>query len=1634
MNEQVNDDYVEVTSFGSSVITPNAMLSLQQFHQQHLHDSIAPAHFPGGPYRSPGVVAPSWSASNFCFDLNVATSTSSYHSLRPPPTYQESCHHLVVDVQHEYHHFSAAELTSPQQFHHHHDWFEQQTQQQLHSYHDDDERLSDRDEFDDAEQVENNILNEADVGPFRETRLQRRRRLRNVRRKKLRQTLREHRQLMRNHLDNYNDLHRVEPLSSSSTPQMPATTNVVARGRCSGSSSDVHIPVAHDSMTMTRSSRSDEDVDHSNNTLDVDVARHIDVRDENYSNSRSTSSSNHSTHLFQSCNNHVLPANVGTAPALVAAAKLRALEEAFAVQRNSTVAASVSVKIDVPKPNSQTLSQHQHPQKQKQQQQKPQRIDDDEEEERAAAKRNKRKTENADAWKTVVSKKRSNILPDSHPTILPFNNAKPASSTSVFTILAKRNHSQKSEQKTEQHQLQEQPLSHDDAESEKRQVGDVEQLQTRVEVAVAVACDTVSSNEPKRKQQPQQQQSQQQQPKAKKQVIDSQSRTKDNTSKSASKTESAKNQNENQQTQQVQQPQQYRNPPRDVLVLALQLVDKLLQGLDIGNSNNNAALSVPATAKRVNNNNNNNAATASPVHTLPALRVCFQKALRTTAVDRDGCCANAGATNAALRLASLLDAEKHVAALCLLWVPRSASKVKLLCAANNADSKPLSAADELKLVRKATVEELAVLVQLAISDAHFDVMDFEGARNFAESASAAARSLLEAPAAAAAATTTTESTMNKARKLLLLWALMRLGKCFETFVAPDDASKALNEAFVLAVELDEKFAIAAVTAHAATVFELVAQFEDAFLLYARARALASEIGAQALLLDIEINFGVALLSSGDLYGAVEHLARFIPIAEQEMHRRGGEHMVLSRALANLGHAKLLLGDTAGARIAQEQEVEIATRSGDTMAASTALTALANAHRLAGDHRAALSCHTRELEIMNRMPQGQGRAHECYANIASCQRDMGQLVKARATFEKALSLATTANDLITQARCCIGLGFVDLDSAKATDTTATSTSTSTSSTAISDACIKFFQAARLIERVSAAASDNYMLKANCCETEWRVFDGLEHCYIQQGRCEDAARWADRKRMAPLTNILRRMSPSWQPVHSSPLRRMDANWQELMQRLGIDFLLCYSLQWDDTLDARVYLVSRSQHAANGDNEVDVVSRVFTLDPPLLAVLAAQRSKYHALICANASDTPLVPQLLSQVAEREALRMLASDKPCDQRLIFDDASFANASRLSANDIEWDTTLEIMSRSLVAPIANDLNQRLTAFGTVNNQLPTVCVVPDGFLTNVPFHALPFNSASASAANDDVTQTRLIDVCAVVMSPSIELLHHVSSSPSFASSASSSSSVPRTIFGTQPVVEQSQEQEEVANDQAANLHHSRFVKASKAQIVCVLRDALFNSTIPTSVLTVELSAINDIRDDFSGSFDITKLVADSSNIQLTPVLGCNERVRLTSEWIASCGEQATSKEFQASVAQKKAIAQKQIRPTCLWLPLDNDFCYRVAHETCVPLFRAFFVAGFPRVITTLWHGPSFPIIDDLLRNAEWLSTNPSSSTSLLPSSLSSSLPPNSASSSFSTTSRPVSVAHALRSAILQLKAQAVPLHSWASIRLLGLP
>ena len=703
---------------------------------------------------------------------------------------------------------------------------------------------------------------------------------------------------------------------------------------------------------------------------------------------------------------------------------------------------------------------------------------------------------------------------------------------------------------------------------------------------------------------------------------------------------------------------------------------------------------------------------------------------------------------------------------------------------------------------ETTFPVLVAAVLIELSTAHLDAMDIERAKAMSDRA-------LELATAGSC-------------EYLQMHAHLNIGRCCETAVQPDKARESLMIAFKLAFERGDELVQARTMSVYATVMELLAYFDEAFELYARSRELAEKLRQRQLILEIDINQGIAHLSAGEVSDSLPYFERCLaPV----LATRDGS--LATRLLSNVAHGYMLLGDNARCKAAQIQEIDLCLAAGDKLSAAGALSMLGQAQRIAGEFRAALETHTREFQLVADMPFVL-RTAEAFMYIGQAHRLLGQYRRARTFHERERELSRSAKAFIQEAKATMNLAFVDVSEAGGwalepchcvpvppAGAVAAVASPQERKEMLNRAIDSFHMALHLIEELPSDDKMQYATKIGCCEVEWRSLDGIEAAYVALAtlsRAEETAprhvsdliseamRFGDHKHLPLLTHLLRRVySPPaslatfvpptyrtmdtlgneyWKrrpttPPNSStsgeqttfppplpslntgpaalryaPGSVMDVDAVTAIREIGgIDCAVVFNFVWDEVLTFTVYVI----HTRDGQMH----SRQATLTRRALAVMTAQNSAYRRRMTQDESDTPLVPHALAQAAEAESCRMYPQKgSPLSRRV----GSESEAPMPLLPTLTLFDELDILAESLLDPVVDLLPKPSEAAPP-----PVVCFVTDGYLANVPFHALRMpphpTNGSSSSPGEEVARSApcrrrvVLDDYVVATAPSLESL-----------------------------------------------------------------------------------------------------------------------------------------------------------------------------------------------------------------------------------------------------------------------------------------
>ena len=755
------------------------------------------------------------------------------------------------------------------------------------------------------------------------------------------------------------------------------------------------------------------------------------------------------------------------------------------------------------------------------------------------------------------------------------------------------------------------------------------------------------------------------------------------------------------------------------------------------------------------------------------------------------------------------------------------------------------------------------------ADASVEMQDIERARNLAEESLALARE----------ENCTTLEMMN----------LLVIGRCYENLVQPERARGALEEVLSLARSLEDETNEAWALCHLGTVLELLGNFTEAFRSYSRAMALGMKLDDKRILSEVRANVGVAHLSIGELVPAEHRLRSNIELAKALK-----DQQVLSRVLNNLSYLYIIVGDLEQAREVQQMEYDMAVRQGEPLCMAQAVSALGSAFKFSKEYTEALKCYRRELQHVESSGYRQ-RLAECYGNIGTTHRLLGQIQQARASHTKELEMARTFGEPMTEAKALNNLGDVDVADNNP-----------------HDAIEKYQDALILVECLAPEIKATHLVKVTCTEIEWRAIDGLEAAFYMIGEAASAIQASDRKHLSVLSDEMRKKArnfkqlPAPTDVANYTKQKMisTATINNICELTGMSAVVSYSLIWDDVdyFYAYVMLPGRKPEA-----------RKLKYTPEMLFSLGSQSSGFRLLLVGSEFDTPLLPHLLAQEAERAALQCTKLPVTIEEHLA------------------------VLSEALILPLADIL----PPMGTVN----PVCFVPDGLFSNVPFHALPYLVPDIPAEKPDT----LIMRHPVTVMPSVEALWQVTLSSKMAEKTmqdfvkdGSRQIALKTIVSVEAekeFVRQAEAEALLPNEEDVSKDEpiGSVITSAKRKLLSVCEAA--NKEV--AALHIHLPTSFDVRDEYGG------------------VLSASYPNTASCSTVGEVYDGIELPQYAAAVnPSHKLLRSEEIceemdlrRVPLMFHTGFSSFVCRVIHETYITVLRAFFYAGAARHVMCLWTG-----------------------------------------------------------------------------------
>ena len=537
-----------------------------------------------------------------------------------------------------------------------------------------------------------------------------------------------------------------------------------------------------------------------------------------------------------------------------------------------------------------------------------------------------------------------------------------------------------------------------------------------------------------------------------------------------------------------------------------------------------------------------------------------------------------------------------------------------------------------------------------------------------------------------------------------------LGRSYESLVQPDRARPYFEEAFALVQGTQNVSQQASVLSHLGIVHELMGDYAKAFDLYDKTLEMAKLLRDRRVLCETSANLGLAHLSIGDLETADRILSKNIPIA-----RSLRDYSVLSRALTNMAHVQLLRGNLDMAVHYHEQELELNQEHEDSQGAAQALSCLGNVYKAGNNYAQAAKYFMEELSMVQRLGNDARLLESLGCCGAICRLQL-MVEQAREFHQRERICAEATSDPVSLAKAILNLADVDVTEARKNP--------SCRDVLLRTAIERYNRALyHVCEGVPIDERQLYMVKVGCCEAEWRSLDGLETAYRLLNDGYSAVRYADGKHLPLISQYLRAtILPSKQAVHEetpkeNAIENKAPNIQSrvatfiknrfyyidvhaLMESLGIDAIIAYSMFWDESETLHAYVLHKDFK--------DWKSVPIEFSVSSSKALASQGGLYRSLIAGDDLDMPLLPHAIYSKSEK-------------------------------HNVKHPETLDKCIQSLYADFFAPLEDILASAGQAEN----ICIVTDGLIANIPFSILK-----------DLEGRFLVERYALSMIPSIEQLY----------------------------------------------------------------------------------------------------------------------------------------------------------------------------------------------------------------------------------------------------------------------------------------
>eukprot|EP00759_Apiculatamorpha_spiralis_P058756 PhF_6_TR932/c0_g1_i2/m.1639 len=514
---------------------------------------------------------------------------------------------------------------------------------------------------------------------------------------------------------------------------------------------------------------------------------------------------------------------------------------------------------------------------------------------------------------------------------------------------------------------------------------------------------------------------------------------------------------------------------------------------------------------------------------------------------------------------------------------------------------------------------------------------------------------------------------------------MILGRCHISLVEPFKARPHLEKAFQLAHEIgdDNVSKMPCILNQLGNMYELMWDFPKALVHYQQALDLSKSLKDMKQEWESTVNITLAHGSLGDIRFALEMWEQNVRLSRALHH-----YPYVTCCLGHMARLYCAIGEFEPAMQCHLMEKEVYSKNQDLAGVAQSLNGMGILCKFQNKMEESLSYHLEELSIVHSMGL-EARLLESLGCCGIIFRELKNFEKSRELHQKEWNVAQSMVCNSTRGKALYHMATLDYAEYKHNH-----------NDILKRTALERYR--RGLEMVSIPMDNtaDYASRVGCLEVTWLTLDKLQIFYREEEEkggesLPRAIMYSDATKL-PL--LAKAFSTSSSPSSSSfdhdrfgvcTAIEDTETMVVAVNALGLDAVVVYSICGDDDPQLFAYILN----ARSGKWKTTTL----TLGDDSVRVLLAQDGVLRKLSASGETDLPLLPHRYQSRAEQSAHK--------DPEATSSESLF--------------TALQYLYKDLYAPLAEDLKS------CVN-----LMIVPDGFLHNVPFHAL-HNGVGSSSLND---------------------------------------------------------------------------------------------------------------------------------------------------------------------------------------------------------------------------------------------------------------------------------------------------------------